>query len=195
MPGVGHILVGCAAGRLFAGRRPTAVKLGGSMLAFAALSSAADLDVVAFALGIPYDAPWGHRGAVHSLAVGLALGLVFALAARILGRPFLRTVALACLVGVSHPLFDTLTDGGKGIALLWPFSDERLFAPWRPIPVAPIGPSALSARGWVVVRAELLMFSPLLLYAFVPRWWRRQPPGKDQESETSPGSSRINSAI
>jgi len=91
----------------------------------------------------------------------------------LLGRPWWRTAVLACVVGVSHPMLDTLTDGGAGIALLWPFSAERLFAPWRPIPVAPIGPSVLSARGWEVARTELLMFSPLLLYAFVPRLWRR----------------------
>ena len=36
-------------------------------------------------------------------------------------------------------VFDTMTDGGLGAALLWPFSLTRFFAPWNPIPVAPIG--------------------------------------------------------
>lgn len=31
-----------------------------------------------------------------------------------------------------------LTDGGKGIALLWPLCGERMFAPYRPIEVSPI---------------------------------------------------------
>lgn len=34
-----------------------------------------DADVIAFALRIPYSAPWGHRGTSHSLAIGL---LIFA---------------------------------------------------------------------------------------------------------------------
>ena len=44
----------------------------------------------------------------------------------------------------SHALLDTLTDGGLGAALLWPFNFTRYFAPWRPIPVAPIGLDFLS---------------------------------------------------
>jgi inner membrane protein len=70
-------------------------------------------------------------------------------------------------------LLDTLTDGGLGIALLWPFSNERFFAPWRPIPVAPIGARMLSSRGLHVVLTEALQFSPLLAWAIWPRRRRR----------------------
>ncbi|MCA1609672.1 MAG: metal-dependent hydrolase [Acidobacteria bacterium] len=69
----------------------------------------------------------------------------------------------------SAGLLDTLTDGGLGVALLWPFSNRRFFAPWRPIPVAPIGFAMLSARGAFVVAAEAAMFLPFFLYAFWPR--------------------------
>ena len=34
-----------------------------------------------------------------------------------------------------------MTDGGKGIALLSPFTNERFFLPWRFVPVSPIGAS------------------------------------------------------
>jgi membrane-bound metal-dependent hydrolase YbcI (DUF457 family) len=53
--------------------------------------------------------------------------------------------------------------------LLWPFSNERFFAPWTPIPVAPIGVQMLTLRALRVVMVEAVQFSPLLLYALWPR--------------------------
>lgn len=69
----------------------------------------------------------------------------------------------------SHGLLDALTDGGLGAALLWPFSNERMFAPVRPLPVAPIGARMLSSRGLYVATVELLWFLPLWAYALWPR--------------------------
>ncbi len=173
MPGIGHAIIGCAAGRLYAGRDPSGVRLAASMTGFVAASMAPDLDVIAFGLGIPYGAEWGHRGAFHSPAMGLALAAVAGAVGKLLRQPFWRVFLVAALVSVSHGLLDTLTSGGHGIAVLWPLSTERIFAPWRPIPVSSIGPSALSAEGWPVIRTELLLFSPLLAYAVWPR--RRRP--------------------
>ena len=59
---------------------------------------------------------------------------------------------------------------GLGIALLWPFSNERFFAPWTPIPVAPIGARMLTDDGLRVVMTEALQFAPLLVWAV----WRRR---------------------
>jgi membrane-bound metal-dependent hydrolase YbcI (DUF457 family) len=47
------------------------------MLAFSALSLAPDLDVIAFRFGIPYSAPFGHRGAAHSILVALVGARMF----------------------------------------------------------------------------------------------------------------------
>jgi inner membrane protein len=55
----------------------------------------------------------------------------------------------------SHPLLDALTNGGLGVALFWPWSDARLFAPWRPIAVSPIGAGFFSARGLAVLGSDL----------------------------------------
>ena len=77
------------------------------------------------------------------------------------------------LVAVSHGMLDTLTDGGLGIALFWPFSNRRYFVPWTPIPVAPIGARMFTARGLRVVMIEALQFAPLLLWSLWPR--RRSP--------------------
>src|SRR5262249_19555037 len=83
-------------------------------------------------------------------------------------RPFRRTVLFAIAVLASHGLLDTLTDGGLGVALLWPFELTRFFAPWRPIPVAPIGFAFLSPYGLVVSLTELVLFAPLWLYGLRP---------------------------
>ncbi len=179
MPGLGHIAVGVAAGRFAAGRlyrreEDSAGAMAAAMAAFSLLSVLPDADVVAFALGIPYDAPFGHRGAFHSVAAGLAIGLLAGWVARLGGLPWGRTTLLACGVAASHGLLDTLTDGGRGIAVLWPLTDERFFAPWRPIPVSPIGPAVFSEWGLRVVLTELWLFSPLLLYGLWPRRLRRR---------------------
>jgi inner membrane protein len=134
-----------------------------------ALSLVPDLDVVAFALGIPYSAPWGHRGAAHSLAFAGFCGLACALAARAAGASAVRMGVLGGLVVATHGVLDTMTDGGLGIALLWPWSNRRFFAPWRPMPVAPIGAGMFSARGLEVMLTETVLFLPLFIYGLWPR--------------------------
>lgn len=178
MPGLGHIAVGVVAGRIQRRRERGLAALTLAMVGFTALSMLPDADVIAFSLGIPYDAEWGHRGALHSVAIGIALGLAAGLVARVFGAPWGRTTVLACAVAVSHGLLDTLTDGGRGIAVLWPLSQERYFGPWRPIQVSPLGFAAFSEWGRAVIWAELRLFWPLLLYAFWPRRWlpERRPP-------------------
>jgi inner membrane protein len=120
------------------------------------LSVAPDFDVVAFRFGVPYAAGLGHRGFSHSLA----LAAVAALAGASLRGP-LRTrfgTALAFLFAAtaSHGVLDAFTNGGLGVAFLWPFSQARWFAPVRPIEVAPFGIARLlSARGAAVLASEL----------------------------------------
>ncbi len=170
MASLGHLAVGIATARAFTPPGAPRRSLAKAALVFAALSMLPDADVVAFALRIPYEHPFGHRGAAHSLAFALlCTAAAWALAKPLGLKP--RATALATLVAVgTHPLLDTLTDGGLGCALLWPFTSERYFAPLRPILVAPIGLGMLSLRGLTVVAFELALFSPLLVYAAVRRW-------------------------
>ncbi|HEL2958128.1 metal-dependent hydrolase [Stenotrophomonas maltophilia] len=68
------------------------------------------------------------------------------------------TVQAAVFVFVcaaSHPLLDALTSGGLGVALAWPWSEHRFFAPWRPIRVSPFAPQFFSARGLATLLSEL----------------------------------------
>lgn len=169
MASIGHIAVGMAAARLYPRSKSSAPALAGAMGLWSALSLSPDADVIAFKLGIPYHATWGHRGATHSFVFCIALALVVGLIAGAFRLPVWRTFVVAAVVLVSHPLLDVMTDGGLGCALYWPFESTRHFAPWNPIPVAPIGKAFFSSRGLSVALAELLMFSPLMFYALWPR--------------------------
>ena len=105
------------------------------VLALCALAVLPDLDVVAFRLGIPYAHPLGHRGLSHSLLFAAVLA---ALVARFEFRTR-RVFALLFAAIASHGILDAFTDGGLGVGFLSPFSNQRFFAPWRPLPVSPIG--------------------------------------------------------
>ncbi len=174
MASISHLAVGAAAGRLIRGRRSV-----WAPLLVAVLSMLPDADVVAFSFGIPYSHPFGHRGASHSIVFALACGgLAAAIAA--LSRQSNRPGALAgrwglgvFLAVLTHPLLDMLTTGGLGVALFWPFSDARVFFPWRVIPVAPIGWGMLSPAGAAVVSVELL---PSLLLVGLAAWPRGDTP-------------------
>src|SRR5262245_44251177 len=155
MASLGHIAAGMAASRLQGDRRRPGWT---SMAMWSALSLLPDVDVIGFSLGVQYGDPWGHRGATHSLTFAIGVGLVVGLIASRLGRPFRKTALFAAGLLVSHALFDTLTDGGLGCALFWPFDLTRYFAPWNPLPVAPIGLDFVSFYGLMVSLVELVIF-------------------------------------
>lgn len=122
-------------------------------MAGAAFAVLPDADVVGFAFGVDYADEWGHRGATHSFVFAAicaaALALVWREARSQVAFGFL-TLAMA-----SHGLLDTLTDGGLGAALFWPFDSGRIFAPETPIRVSPIGANFFSARGLETFMSEL----------------------------------------
>ncbi len=83
---------------------------------------------------------------------------------------------------LSHSLLDSLTTGGKGVGWLWPWRDERFFAPWQVIRVAPFKLEAyLTARGEAVILSELYwVWLPgvvLMLVLMGWRVWGRGPRG------------------
>jgi len=163
---IGHVAVGMAASRVYHDGRSPGWR---SMIAWSALSLLPDADVVGFSMGVEYGDPWGHRGATHSFTMAVAVGLIVAGVAASRARSFRRTAVIASALVASHGLLDSLTDGGLGAALLWPFSLVRYFAPWQPIPVAPIGLAFFTPFGATIALIELALFSPLFLFAF-DRW-------------------------
>jgi len=60
------------------------------------------------------------------------------------------------ILAASHGILDALTNGGNGIALLSPITNERYFFPWTPIEVSPLSIKAfISQRGLTVLISEL----------------------------------------
>lgn len=162
MASIGHLAIGMSAARLVSGHERPSWQ---AMAAWSALSMLPDADVIGMALGVPYDDPLGHRGASHSLLFAAVVGAGAGLMAARFGLPFVRACMIATVVLGSHAILDTFTDGGLGCALFWPFDVTRYFAPWRPIPVSPLGLEYLSRYGAFVGATELILFSPLLFFA------------------------------
>jgi len=118
-----------------------------------------DADVIAFKFGIPYGHMFGHRGFTHSFFFGAVLSLLLVLL-------FFRKDALSgfqrfgiwlylFFCSASHSILDAMTTGGKGIAFWAPFSEERIFLPWKVIRVSPIRASDFfSEWGVRVIKSE-----------------------------------------
>lgn len=113
-----------------------------------------DADVLAFKLGIAYADAFGHRGFSHSLLFAGLTGVLGALGCRLLGCGPLKAFTWIALATASHSLLDAATDGGLGVAWLWPWSEQRFFLPWRPIEVSPFVNGFFSQRGLQVLASE-----------------------------------------
>lgn len=170
MPGIGHLAVGMAGGRLHCRRGATKKQLAVAMVALSVISALPDADVLGFSFGIRYLDPLGHRGASHSLFMAAMVTLLaYGLAKALKVERVVRFTLITGAVAASHGLLDTMTTGGHGCALLWPFSNTRYWALLRPIPVSPLGPYLFTARGLFVFCVELVMFLPFFIYATLPR--------------------------
>ncbi|WP_421260824.1 metal-dependent hydrolase [Aeromonas jandaei] len=153
------------------------------LLAGVAIAMLPDADVLAVKLGVAYGHVFGHRGFTHSLLFAFALPTLAMLFHRQL-RARAATVWSFLLVSLlSHSLLDSLTTGGKGVGWLWPWRDERFFAPWQVIRVAPFKLEAyLTARGEAVILSELYwVWLPgggiVMLVLMGWRVWGRGPRG------------------
>jgi inner membrane protein len=183
MASFGHVAVGLLTGRLHGGggegknggpagdgggvtRRPCSWP---ALLVFMGLALLPDADVALVALGACDDGACGHRGASHSLLVAVAIGLCAGLLARRLRWPVVRTIVAASFAVASHAMLDALGAGGRGLPLLWPFSDARFISPIRIFPDAPRGLALLSIPGAINVAIEFAVFLPMAVYAVWPR--------------------------
>jgi len=116
---------------------------------------APDVDTYAmFAFHIPRGSLFSHRGFFHS---PFFLALLAFSVARLVTRDRAWTTLgiLWSCAAITHPLLDMLTDGGSGVMLLFPFSTERYFFPWRPIRVSPLGVARFFDRAGEILLSEL----------------------------------------
>ncbi|MDI1310349.1 MAG: metal-dependent hydrolase [Methylotenera sp.] len=135
-----------------------------------------DLDTLAFKFGIPYSSQWGHRGFTHSIAFALFVAAVAMCFNRKLKSKAWLVGLMVFLATVSHPLLDMFTNGGLGVALYWPYSNESVFFDFRPIAVSPIGVSHFfTERGLTVMKSEFLwVWLPSIILLFTLRGIRRK---------------------
>jgi inner membrane protein len=119
---------------------------------------------------------FGHRGFTHSIL----FALIVAAAGWGLAQRLQATRWVVCLVlflsTVSHGVLDAMTTGGLGVAFFSPFSNQRIFLPWRVIEVSPMGVSRFfSVRGIQILASEVVtVWLPCLLFAVVGILVRKQ---------------------
>jgi inner membrane protein len=159
-----HAVVGAALAPL----APARVSPSRLAVALAVVAVLPDLDVLGLHLRIPYAHPLGHRGFSHSLVFAALQAAAVARFGFANGRGR-RLFFLLFAAAASHGILDAFTDGGLGVGFLIPFSSERFFAPWRPLPVSPLGIDG-SVPG--IVRVEMLYLWPpaLGLFAASAAW-------------------------
>jgi inner membrane protein len=150
------------------------------VLVAAVAAAAPDIDgLFKRLLSVPPNSIYAHRGATHSVFAALAAGLLAAgFHNRLRVSAFTAGVVVAAAMA-SHGLLDMMTDGGEGVAYLWPVSSVRLFADWRPIHSTPVHMANL--LGDVLVRLQLelkQMIVPTLALALAVRVARDHLPGR-----------------
>lgn len=135
-----------------------------------------DFDTLAFKFGILYSSQWGHRGFVHSITFSVCVAIVAMCFSRQLKNKAWLVGLMVFLATVSHPLLDMCTNGGLGVALYRPYSNERVFFDFRPIAVSPISVSRFfTERGFRVMKSEFLwVWLPSIILLFTLRGMRRK---------------------
>jgi inner membrane protein len=121
-----------------------------------------DADVIGYLyLYIPANYFFGHRGFFHSpfFAALLSIFIVFVFYRKegTFSNQWWKYALYFFIITSTHGLLDALTNGGNGIALLSPITNNRYFFPWTPIEVSPLGIKGfLTQRGLTVLTNELL---------------------------------------
>jgi len=140
-----------------------------------------DADVIGYLwLYIPTYHFFGHRGFFHSPFFAALLSIfivsVFYRKEAVFSNKRWKYALYFFLITASHGLTDALTNGGRGVALLAPFTNDRYFFPWTPIEVSPLGIKAfLSQRGLTVLINELIwIWTPSFLIVILLKIKRKK---------------------
>lgn len=177
---ISHAAVPLALGIGLGGKRIPRALLAAGMLA----CMLPDADVILFRFGATYDGAWAHRGFSHSLGFAIFLGLVAAGGLRRFAPPPVA-FGFVAFSAASHGLLDMLTNGGHGIAFLWPLTDHRYFFDWRPIQVSPLAASRFSTKAAAIARTEVMwIWLPAILIGLALRLSPRRRPGAAQPQLT-----------
>ena len=148
-------------------RQPSQSRLWKPLLIAALLSICPDFDYALNWLRIS-GGGW-HHGFTHSVLFAFSTGLITAM---VLGERHVRSVILYSAVTVSHTLLDFLMTESRGVALWWPFTNQR-YKLRLPNPIdytwssASLREAAFDLLSISLV--ELLVFAPLVLVVVLVR--------------------------
>ena len=170
MASIGHLAVGAAIGAVYSRKTGSNPRI--TILAFAGLALAPDLDLLTGALGVLPDTPLSHRGITHSFPFALALATMVGLVLRTRGRGGLAGVLVLGALA-SHGLLDTMSQLGHGPMLFWPFTTQYYELAWRPIPGVLTASHYLTLQAIPTLVVETLMFLPLIVFALLTLFPRR----------------------
>jgi len=140
-------------------------------MTLAAICAAApDLDLIGWPLGVPFQAPLGHRGLTHSIPFAVLLGGVASAAfLRMLhSQERIRATLALILATATHGVLDALTTYSPTGPAFWaPFSNARYRFLWTPL----TGEGGFSTS---FAREALYVYVPALVVIFGIAWWRRR---------------------
>lgn len=180
MASIGHLAVGAAIGALYSRQSGSNPKL--TILAFAGLAVAPDLDLVTGLWGVPPNTPLSHRGITHSIFIALALGGLVAALFRGSGSRRLLLGSVVSATFASHGLLDTMSQLGNGPMLFWPFSTMSYEFLWRPIPGVLNAGHYLTLQAVPTLLMETIIFLPLIAYAFLTFFPQRVEKGPAEDA-------------
>ena len=121
-----------------------------------------------------YHSPWGHRGFTHSIVFAICCGLLAVCCFRLSQNRSVPVFLFLSFSMISHGLLDAMTYGGLGVGIGWPFTEQRFFFSWRPLPVSPIGIERFfNYWGMYVIKKEAVLVWLPLLGAFSLIWMVR----------------------
>ena len=160
-----HAFAGAAVGALYQGPERRRV------ITLAAICAVApDLDLIGWPLGVPFNAPLGHRGLTHSIPFAILLGVG---AAGVFLRGFpsrerIRAAVALVLATVTHGVLDALTTYSPTGPAFWaPFSNARYRFLWTPL----TGEGGLRTSFGLEV---LYVCLPALVIIAATEWWRHR---------------------
>ena len=115
-----------------------------------------------------------HHGFTHSIVFAMFVGAITAFVCR---WRSVRGFIICCAATVSHTLLDYVITESRGVALWWPFIDQR----YKLRVPSPIDYTVRSASLWEatvdvlrICLLELIIFTPLLLLVILlRRSWQR----------------------
>jgi len=98
---------------------------------------------------------YSHRGAAHSLFAALLVGAILSIFCKWFRVQRLTAAVVIAASTASHGLLDMMTDGGEGVAYLWPVTSVRLFADWRPLHSTQVHRAHFVGEALLRIRSEI----------------------------------------